>query len=152
MGPFRRLHHICLVVADLDSAVAHYESIGIGPWQDFPPLTDFTDTAMPNPAAFLAMRYKLTDLDNIQLQLCQPPEADCPQRRFLDRTGGGVFHLGFAPNPASDADPEAAAREFGLPVLMRGQRADGSGFIYYDTAAESAVVLMNRINAKEIAS
>jgi len=35
-SPFRQLHHICLVVHDIDAAIAYYEGLGIGPWQDYP--------------------------------------------------------------------------------------------------------------------
>jgi methylmalonyl-CoA/ethylmalonyl-CoA epimerase len=139
--PFRALHHVCLVVDDLDGAVAYYESVGIGPWRDYPPLTEYTTLDVPNPEAFRAMRYKIVDLDNIQLQLCQPPELDCPQRRFLDAHGPGVFHLGFE----SDVDAAATAgAELGLSVTMRGQRDNGSGFVYFDTLDEAKVVLMAR--------
>ena len=139
--PFRQLHHICLVVRDLDKSVAFYESIGIGPWQDYPPLTGFTDLTMPNPDAFRALRYKFVNLDNTQLQLCQPPELDCPQRRFLDAHGEGVFHIGF------ESDVETAAQQgqdLGLTVLMRGQRPDRSGFVYFDTYDHAGVVLLAR--------
>ena len=47
--PFRQLHHICLVVHDIDATQAYYESIGIGPWQEYPPLTEYTDLDVPNP-------------------------------------------------------------------------------------------------------
>jgi methylmalonyl-CoA/ethylmalonyl-CoA epimerase len=139
--PFRQLHHICIVVRDIDQAVAYYESIGIGPWQDYPPLTEFTDLRVPNPDAFRALRYKFVNLDNTQLQLCQPPELGCPQRRFLDTHGEGVFHIGFE----SDVDAAVAlAQDLDLPVLMRGQRANGSGFVYFDTLDQAGVVLLAR--------
>jgi catechol 2,3-dioxygenase-like lactoylglutathione lyase family enzyme len=137
-SPFRQLHHICLVVRDIDRAQAYYESVGVGPWQEYPPLTEYTDLAVPNPQAFLQMRYRVANLDNVQLQLCQPPELDCPQRRFLDTHGDGVFHLGFEHDIP---DGIAAAGAAGLEVLMRGQRPDGSGFAYFDTADDAGVVL-----------
>jgi catechol 2,3-dioxygenase-like lactoylglutathione lyase family enzyme len=136
--PLRRLHHICLVVRDIDKTQAYYESIGLGPWQDYPPLTEYSDLDVPNPDAFVEMRYRVLNLDNVQLQLCQPPELDCPQRRFLDTHGEGVFHLGFEHDVAEGIDK---ARAFGMAVLMRGQRPDGSGFAYFDTADEAGVVL-----------
>jgi catechol 2,3-dioxygenase-like lactoylglutathione lyase family enzyme len=142
--PFRRLHHICLVVHDLDSSVAYYESLGIGPWQDYPPLDEYTDLRVPDPEAFRGLKYRFVDLDNVQLQLCQPPGADCAQRRFLDRHGEGVFHLGF------EADVDEAARQgaaLGLDVTMRGQRDNGSGFVYFDTLDRAGVVLMARRTA-----
>jgi len=142
--PFRRLHHICLVVRDLDRTVAYYESIGVGPWQDYPPLTDYTDLRVPNVDAFYGLRYKFVNLENVQLQLCQPPELDCPQRRFLDEHGEGVYHLGFE----SDVDTAAGqAQALGLTVTARGQRDDGSGFVYFDTRNDAGVVLMARRTA-----
>ncbi len=143
--PFRELHHICIVVRDIDASVAYYESIGIGPWQDYPPLTEYTRLTVPNPEAFYALKYKLVNLGNVQLQLCQPPELDCPQRRFLDSRGEGVFHIGFE----ADVDEAAtAAAGIGLNALARGQRDNGSGFIYFDTAGDAGVVLLARKTAR----
>jgi methylmalonyl-CoA/ethylmalonyl-CoA epimerase len=143
--PFRALHHICIVVRDIDRNVAFYESIGIGPWRDYPPLSEYTRLSAPNPDAFYALRYKLADLDRVQLQLCQPPELDCPQRRFLDAHGEGVFHIGF--EEALDT-AAAAGAELGLSPIMRGQRDDGSGFIYFDTQDQAGVVLLVRQSAR----
>ena len=143
--PFRELHHICIVVRDIEASVAFYSSIGIGPWQDYPPLTEYTRLAVPNPDAFYALKYKLADVGGVQLQLCQPPELDCPQRRFLDSRGEGVYHIGFE----SDLDEAAtAAAGLGLTVLARGQRDNGSGFIYFDTADDAGVVLLARKTAR----
>jgi methylmalonyl-CoA/ethylmalonyl-CoA epimerase len=139
--PFHQLHHICLVVHDIDKTQAYYESIGIGPWQQYPPLTEYTDLDVPNPDAFAQMVYRVVNLDNVQLQLCQPPRLDCPQRRFLDRHGEGVFHLGFE----HDVDGAVAtATSLGLGILMRGRRPDGSGFVYFDTRDDAGVVLETR--------
>jgi methylmalonyl-CoA/ethylmalonyl-CoA epimerase len=138
---FQTLHHLCIVVHDIDRSTAYYESVGIGPWQDYPALTEYTELSVPNRDAFLAMKYRFANLANVQLQLCQPPELDCPQRRFLETKGEGVFHLGF------EADLDTAVADgaaHGLDVLMRGQRDNGSGFVYFDTLAEAGVVLMNR--------
>jgi methylmalonyl-CoA/ethylmalonyl-CoA epimerase len=143
--PFRQLHHICLVVNDIDKTVAYYESLGIGPWQDYPPLTEYTRLEVLNPEAFHQMKYRFVDLDNFQLQLCQPPDLDCPQRRFLDTRGEGVFQLGFE----SDVDAAVAqGTALGLDVIMRGQRDNGSGFVYFDTLDDAAVVLMARKTAR----
>jgi methylmalonyl-CoA/ethylmalonyl-CoA epimerase len=143
--PFHQLHHICLVVHDIDTSTAYYESLGIGPWQAYPPLTEYTHLEVPNPDAFGQMKYRFVDLDNVQLQLCQPPELDCPQRRFLESHGEGVFHIGF------ESDIETAAAQgaaLGLDVIMRGRRDNGSGFVYFDTRDGAGVVLMARKTAK----
>ena len=77
----------------------------------------------------------------MQLQLCQPPELDCPQRRFLDEHGEGVFHIGFE-HPWETA--AAAGAGVGLDVLMRGRRPNGTGFVYFDTLEQAGVILMTR--------
>jgi catechol 2,3-dioxygenase-like lactoylglutathione lyase family enzyme len=138
--PFETVHHLCIVVRDIDKTVAFYESIGIGPWHDYPPLRDYTDLEMPNVAGFLALRYKYVQLGQVQLQMVQPGEEDCPQKRFLDTHGEGVFHIGFAVDDANVGETEAKA--LGLKVLMRGRRPDASGFTYYDTAEGTGGVLL----------
>lgn len=140
--PFERLHHVCFVVADIDAAQRHYESLGMAPWVEYPPLTEYIDLDVPNPAAFQSMRYRVCNLGNVQLQLCQPGPEPSPQRAFLDRHGPGVFHLGFE---VPDADAaEAAATGMGLAVKMRGRRANGTGFTYYETEAQMGTTLLTR--------
>ncbi len=147
MGPFSRVHHLCLVVADIARAVRFYESIGVGPWQDYPPLEQYTDLDVPDRQGFLDLTYKYADTDSVQLQLVQPGAGDSPQKRFLESKGEGVFHVGFS---VPDVDEGAArAAGLGLDVLMQGRRPDGSGFTYFDTAPQAGVVLEIRSSAKE---
>ncbi len=143
MNPiFQKLHHICIVVHDIDKAQVYYESIGIGPWEFYPPLAEYEELEVPSPKGFMAMQYRICNLPNIQLQLCQPNEDPTPQRIHLDSKGEGVFHLGFE---AADADvAEAEAKRAGLTVKMRGRRQNRSGFTYYDTADKAGVVLLTR--------
>ncbi|MED7924393.1 VOC family protein [Nonomuraea sp. LP-02] len=136
---FRTLHHVCVVVADLDRSVAYYESLGIGPWYDYPKGTPYVEYEVPNAEASAAMRYKCADLDNVQLQLCEPPPLDSPQRRFLEEFGEGVYHLGFESPDLADAESRAGA--LGLDVIARGRRSDGSGFCYFDTRKGAGVTL-----------
>jgi methylmalonyl-CoA/ethylmalonyl-CoA epimerase len=137
---FKRLHHVCVVVRDIEKTVAYYESVGIGPFRDYPPLAQYAELDVPNPEAFRGTIYKVAEIANMQIQLCQPNELDSPQRQFLDRHGEGVFHLGFDV-PNCD-EGEAQGRAAGIPVLMRGRRSDRSGFTYFDTAAKAGGVVL----------
>jgi catechol 2,3-dioxygenase-like lactoylglutathione lyase family enzyme len=139
MSIFDKIHHICIVVEDIDKARAYYESVGIGPWQEYPPLTEYEDLQVPNPSAFMKMRYQMCNMPTIQLQLCQPPHEDCPQRRFLNEKGEGIFHVGFEVPDCDAGETEAAAA--GLKVKMKGRRKNGSGFTYFDTADKAGVIL-----------
>lgn len=139
---FRKLHHICIVVHDIDAAQAYHESIGIGPWEAYPPLAEYEELQVPSLEGFRSMQYRICNLPNVQMQLCQPNLDPSPQRRFLEEKGEGVFHIGFE---VPDADAaEAAAEGDGMAVMMRGRRANRTGFTYYDTAEGAGVVLLTR--------
>jgi catechol 2,3-dioxygenase-like lactoylglutathione lyase family enzyme len=140
MNPvFSKLHHVCIVVHDIDTTQRYYESIGIGPWVAYPPLTEYEKLQVPSTEGFMAMQYCICNLPDIQLQLCQPDHNPSPQRLHLDTKGEGVFHLGFE---VPDAD--AAEASVGLPVLMKGRRANRTGFTYYETAEKAGVTLLTR--------
>ena len=139
---FSKLHHVCIVVHDIDRAQAYYESIGIGPWATYPPLSEYEELEVPDQAGFLSLKYRVCNLPTVQLQLCEPGAGASPQRAHLDRHGPGVFHLGFEVPDADAAEADARAR--GLPVLMRGRRANRTGFTYYDTAGLAGVNLLTR--------
>ena len=139
---FAKLHHVCIVVRDIDRAQAYYESIGIGPWAPYPPLTEYEQLDVPSPEGFLSLKYRICKLPDVQLQLCQPGSEPSPQRQHLDTKGEGVFHIGFEVDDADAA--EAQARGQGLPVLMRGRRANRTGFTYYATADQAGVTLLTR--------
>lgn len=136
---FTQLHHVCIVVNDLERAVSAYQRLGVGPWFDYPKGAPYVAYDVPNPAGSAGMRYKCYDFANVQLQLCQPGPEDTPQRRFLDAHGEGVYHLGFEVPDLAEALTTGAG--LGLDVIAKGHRADGSGFAYFDTRAENAVVL-----------
>ena len=137
--PFAKVHHICVAVRDIEAAIAYYESVGIGPWHDYPPLEEFTTLEVPEPDGFRRLDYRYAWIGDFQLQLVQPGPEPTPQRRFLDEHGEGVFHVGFEVPDADAADAQAAG--LGVAPLMRGRRDNGSGFTYYDTADRAGVVL-----------
>jgi catechol 2,3-dioxygenase-like lactoylglutathione lyase family enzyme len=136
MSGFERLHHLCVVVHDIDRAQAYYESVGIGPWHDYPPLHEYTELDVPDPDGFRALKYRYAWIGDQQLQLCEPGPEPTPQRRFLDEKGEGIFHVGF-----EVADVNAAETKIPAAPLMRGRRTNGSGFTYFDTAEQAGVVL-----------
>jgi methylmalonyl-CoA/ethylmalonyl-CoA epimerase len=139
--PFRVLHHVCIVVRNLDAAVAYYESLGVGPWQDFPSLEAFRQKLeVPDVDAFVRLRFRYCNLDNVQIQLCQPDDGASAQRAFLDAHGEGVFHLGFDVPDLDVAESDAAT--LGLRPWMRGRLPDRTGFTYFETRDQGAGVTL----------
>ena len=146
-NPFAAVHHICIVVPDIESALRFYESIGIGDWREFPDLKKFTDLEVPHREGFLGLTYMYTNAAGVQLQLCEPGPEPTPQRTFLDRTGGGVFHLGFVVDNVDEVTEEAHAR--GLTTLMYGRRPDRTGFTYFDTPEAGVTLEIRQSQAGE---
>ena len=138
---FRSLHHIGIVVNNVERSAAFYESVGIGPWQDFPSLEPYTHELFGvEKSELLASRYKYATVGDVQLHLCEPPEGDSPQRRFLSRHGEGVFNLSFSVSDVDDAENRLTGA--GLVTLLRGRQVSGLGFTYFDTHPAGAGTML----------
>ncbi len=141
-SPFSKLHHLSVVVRNMEEAIKFYESIGIGPFEDYPPLTEYIKLNVPDETGFLNLKFKVAQVGDIQIQLCQPGEGKSPYKDFLEKKGEGVYHLGFVVDRVDDS--EAELEKLGLKVLSSGRRKDGSGFSYMDTAQKAGVILLIR--------
>jgi methylmalonyl-CoA/ethylmalonyl-CoA epimerase len=149
-SPFDEMHHLCIVVHDLERTVALFESLGVGPWHDYPPMDEYTTLEVPDTQDFLKLEIKWTQIGAMQVQVVAPPPGNTRQRRFLEEHGEGVFHLGFVVDDVEQGQTDALSR--GLEVLMRGRRDDGSGFTYFDTADKGAAVTLSIRQSKRPSS
>ncbi len=141
-SPFSNLHHISIVVRDIDETIKFYSSIGIGPFEDYPPLKEYVKIHVPDEVGFQNLKIKVVQIGPLQIQLIQPGEGQSLDRDFLEKRGEGVYHLGFV---VDDIDTsEAEIKELDLNVLSSGRREDGSGFSYLDTAERGGVTLLIR--------
>lgn len=140
--PFSKPHHICIVVRDIEKAKKYYQSIGIGPWMDYPPLVEYTKLNVMDEKGFFATRFVYTQIGNLQLQLAQPGEGKTIYKDFLEKNGEGVFHIGFEVQDIETVDKQL--RGAGMNVLASGRRDDGSGFSYLDTREQAGVTLLVR--------
>jgi 4-hydroxyphenylpyruvate dioxygenase-like putative hemolysin len=140
--PFSKPHHICLVVKDIEKTKSYYESIGIGPWEEYPPLVEYTRLTVMDEKGFFATRIVYTQIGDLQLQLAQPGEGRTIYKEFLEKHGEGVFHIGFEVEDIEAVDQQL--QEDGMKVLASGRRDDGSGFSYLDTREQAGVTLLVR--------
>jgi|BarGraNGADG00212_1021973.scaffolds.fasta_scaffold24923_3 catechol 2,3-dioxygenase-like lactoylglutathione lyase family enzyme len=139
---FGKPHHICIVVKDIEKTKNFYESIGIGPWTEYPPLVEYTKLNVIDEKGFFATRFVYTKIGDLQLQLVQPGEGKTIYKEFLEKKGEGVFHIGFEVADIDTVDKQLT--ENGLNILASGRRDDGSGFSYYDTRQHAGVTLLIR--------
>jgi len=147
-SPFlHRLHHIAVVVENLDAAVEKFERLGFGPFVAYPPLEEYVELEVPDKCAFYRLRIKVCDVGEVALQLIEGNDERTIYGKFLKERGEGIFHLGFLVDDVDRAEEEGKAR--GLSVLSRGRRPDGSGFTYFDTLSELGFALLVRQNPSQ---
>lgn len=138
---FARLHHVALVVENLDDAVARLQALGLGPFLGYPPLREYVSLDVPDVEDFYDLHIVVCDIGAVQLQVIEGA-GNTIYGDFLRSHGQGVFHLGFVVDDIDNAEKQAEGD--GLQVLSRGRRADGSGFTYFDTVSELGVALLLR--------
>ena len=141
-NPFSKLHHISVVVENMEKAEEFYTSIGIGPFTDYPPMREYEKLDVPDKEGFYNLKIKVAQCGPVQLQLIQPGEGESLYKDFLKEKGEGVYHIGFVVDDIEKADIEVAA--LGLETLSTGRREDGSGFSYLNTAQKAGVTLLIR--------
>ena len=139
---FGNPHHICIVVKDIEKTKSYYESIGIGPWVEYPPLVEYTKLNVMDEKGFFDTRFVFTHVGNLQIQLAQPGEGKTIYKDFLETKGEGVFHIGFAVEDIDSVEQQLTDSE--IKVLASGRRDDGSGFSYLDTLQQAGVTLLVR--------
>ena len=140
--PFKTLHHLSLVVHDLEATVAYLDDLGFGPWFDYPPFSEYVVLEGIHREEFSQLQIRCTQIGPVVLQIIAPPPGESEYRHFLDNHGPGIFHLGFEVDDVDEA--ETAVKSKGLDVLMRGRRENGSGFAYFDSAGAAGVRLLVR--------
>ena len=141
-NPFNKPHHLCIVVKDIEKTKSYYESIGIGPWVDYPPLVEYKKLNVIDEKGFFDTRFVYTHIGNLQLQLAQPGEGKTIYKDFLETKGEGVFHIGFEVEDVDAVEKQLTEDE--MKVLASGRRDDGSGFSYLDTREQAGVTLLVR--------
>ena len=120
-----KLHHIAVVVQDIDQAVQYYESLGIA--------TVGREVIFPE--AKPKIRAKFVEIGSIPIEFIQPIEGE-PSRykEFLDSKGEGVQHIAFA---VDNLDEETAVLvDKGVSIIIKGKApaAFGSISAHFDTS------------------
>jgi catechol 2,3-dioxygenase-like lactoylglutathione lyase family enzyme len=129
---YTKLHHVGVVVKDIDKAMAYFESIGIGPFQvgDQRKFTiPFKGELHGKPAEWKTT-ISNADLGGVELELLEPTEGPQALKESLDATGEGLHHIGFLVDDLNAA--EADGKQAGLKIWTSSKRTDGPGFLYFE--------------------
>jgi methylmalonyl-CoA/ethylmalonyl-CoA epimerase len=146
---YTRLHHVGVVVKDLDKAIAYLESMGIGPFKvgDKRKITVSFKGELHGKPAEWKTTVSNADLPDVQMELLEPAEGDQALKESLDKTGEGLHHIGFI---TDDLDKEIAKfKKAGVKIWTMSKDAKGSGFIYTDPSPVGGVAIEFRCFGKQ---
>lgn len=112
LGPLR-LHHVGIVVADLDQAIAHYETLGFrnGERHDIPEQNIVAVTFRAGP------RW---------VELIQPTDLEGPIARYMAKRGEGTHHVAYAVD--NIAAEMTRLRDAGVRLIDETPRSGAHGW------------------------
>lgn len=146
------VHHIGLVVADRDRALATLQQgLGFGRAHllDMQASTARVSTGVTG----FGLRVGFVWLGNTLLELLQPVDDRSPHATFLKERGEGMHHLGFlVPSIEHELDAMASTRDGERPSLLVDARAaDGVSWCYVEGeyASGAVIELIERSQAAE---
>ena len=135
--PFSKFMHVGMVVRDIDKAIEHLSSFGIGPFEKHTSTPLIERQFRGKPANWQTKR-STAKMGQLEIELLQPVEGESAAKEFLESKGEGIHHIGFA---VDDLDREMAklVRQ-GAKVVMSGKWA-GGGFAYLEIDAIGGLII-----------
>jgi methylmalonyl-CoA/ethylmalonyl-CoA epimerase len=130
---FGKLHHVGVVVKDMDKAIARLESMGLGPFKGRGDVKwgaiTFKGELRGKPGEW---KTKISNgqMGDVQLELLEPAEGAQALKESLDETGEGLHHIGFLSDDV-DADIARGLKQ-GFKIWTSSKRPDGkTSFVYF---------------------
>lgn len=131
--PFAKIDQVGVVVRDMDKAIKHYESMGIGPFKPQKKLV-FTKRVIYGkpvvPIDKVKNKIMVAQMGPVQIELIQPVEGESHWKRFLDTKGEGIQHLGFFCDNIDREEAKIVKR--GFNIIYSSRYDDGGGVCYFE--------------------
>ncbi len=123
MGKSWKLHHIAVIVKDIDKAVQYYQSLGIA--------TVGREVVFPESKP--KIRAKFVQIGEVPIEFIQPLEGESGYKEFLERKSEGVQHIAFAVDNLDEETDKLVDK--GVEVIIKGKApaAFGSISAHFDT-------------------
>jgi methylmalonyl-CoA/ethylmalonyl-CoA epimerase len=129
----KKLHHVGVVVKNINEAIAFFESLGFGPFgapggqQTF--AISFKGELHGKPAVWTTT-ISNARIGDVELELLEPTKGNQALKESLDATGEGLHHIGFI---TEDLDAEIANfKKSGVGIWTLAREPNGGGFLYSD--------------------
>lgn len=141
-SPFSRVHHVGVIVRDMEKAIEYYQSLGIGPFKPSGAQAGEVTIAegmyrgKPYTAKTIISKGQV---GGIELELLQHVEGESLDKEFLKARGEGINHIAFL---VDDIEEEVGKLvEKGFDVIFRIKFQEGGGCAYFDTGKVGGVLI-----------
>jgi methylmalonyl-CoA epimerase len=118
-----KLHHIAVIVRDIDKAIEYYQSLGIAK----------VGREVEFPEERPQIRAKFVEIGSVPIEFIQPLHGETPYKEFLDNQGEGVQHVAFAVDNLDEEMTKLVGK--GVSVMVKGKApaAFGAESAHFDT-------------------
>jgi methylmalonyl-CoA/ethylmalonyl-CoA epimerase len=128
---FKKLHHVGVVVRDINKAISYFEKLGIGPFGAPGGQKTFTISfkgELHSRPAVWTTTISNARMGDVELELLEPTKGAQALQESLDTTGEGLHHIGFI---TEDLDAEIAnLKKSGVGIWTLAREPNGGGFLY----------------------
>ena len=130
-SPFSVVHHVGIIVKDVDKTAEYYGTFGIGPFELFH-IERGERLILGKPIHNLNLKIKQARIGPISVELIQPIGGEeYPWMQFLKTKGEGIAHIGFVTDDLEKE--ECRLTNAGVNVTYKTRYVDGGGAVYFDT-------------------
>lgn len=117
------VHHVGVIVSDMDRAIEYYKSLGI--------VTVGRDLGVVQTRKGAKVKARWAQMGPLLLELFQPVEGEDIQLEFLREHGEGIAHIGFiVANIDAEVDDLVSK---GVKLMFRIDHPTGTSIAYFDT-------------------
>lgn len=131
--PFsNRVHHIGIVVRDIDKAIERLATLGIGPFEE---LNNQYHAPLVGEPMFrgrpMRVQTKIWNakVGDIALELFEPDEGESPYKEFLDSKGEGIHHIGFLVDDLEQTVARLSKKGASVVLSVRWQGNGGCDYL-----------------------
>ncbi len=133
-SPFAKVHHVGVVVKDMKKALAHYSSLGIGPFE--PLKLSPAEGFLRGKSLISTPIISMGEVGGIVMELLQPTEDESLIKEFYEAKGEGIHHIAFLVDDI-DKETEKLVQQ-GFKVLFN-QKFGKGGCAFFDTGQVGGV-------------
>jgi catechol 2,3-dioxygenase-like lactoylglutathione lyase family enzyme len=136
------LHHVGIVVRDIEAAMAHFEALGFGPFKFNDEMRTFTiDFAGELHGEPEEWSVKVSNgmMGDVEFELLEPCGGKSALQESLDASGEGLHHVGFLTDDIRRDIAQQTAR--GAKIWTMSLRTDAPSFVYFEPSSVGNVAI-----------